>query len=412
MNKSTGSYAAGSRRETGENRINYHSACTRIMFEWLTLCARRRHRLTATYSWPLESLTVFVSHGNSLTYSLRNFLPIVCFACRFPVATSDEDKAEDTLDDVIFSDKTDTEWYMVVFFSFMFGFFIILFGVMIAYFSVMEDLLMRRYIEKGELIRGDVMSVEFARGGGRVGVCSQSRQSTEYITFVEYTRQLSTNYTVRVRKQMKLKETDFVRPLLPGSSAMLKSMKVRVEDEESDQEGDSDEAHYGAHCYESYDDSGPVNKLGTFPTQDTIELYVLPDYPKSGHPRHQVERGCSGRYRLSTAAFIAFDFALAAFCTRLAMEAIGDLDDMEKRKIGQYAIRIFVVLVVMQVPLIHCCMQKLFSDALREEYLESGEFVPIENDDSSLSSAASDAYLTMTRCISPMVVHESPVSIA
>ena len=380
------------------------------MLEWRISHPRRRHRLTATYSWLQESLAVSVSHGNSFIYALQNFLPILCFACHWTVATSNKDESEDISDDVIiYSQNSDTEWYMVVIFSFMFGFFIILFGVVTAYFSVMEDLLMRRYIEKGEIIRGDVMSVEYARGGGRVGVCSQSRQSTEYITFVEYTRQLSTNYTVRVRKQMKVRETDFVRPLLPGTSAMLQSMKIKVGDQGSDQGGESDEAHYGAHCYESYDDSGPVNKLGTFPTPDTIELYILPEYPRSGYPRHQVERVCGCRYRLSTTALIVIDFALAAFCTRLATEAIEDLDDTEQRKIAKFAIRIFVILIAMQVPLTHCCLRKLFSDVLREEYLESGEFVPIEHDDSSLSSAASDAYLTMSRCISPLAAEGSPV---
>lgn len=408
MNKSAEFSSAGSRIETGENKKRYHLPCSN-MFEWRASHARRQHRSTSIYSSLQESLLVSVSHGNSLTYSLRNFLPIFCFACCCTVATSNEVESEDISDDTTYSENSDTEWYMIVFFSFMFSFFIILFGVMIAYFSVMEDLLMRRYIEKGEVIRGDVMSVEYARGGGRVGVCSQSRQSAEYITFVEYTRQLSTSYTARVRKQMKVRETDFLRPLLPGTSAMLQRMTIKVGDQESDQGGESDDARYGVNCYESYYDSGPVNKLGTFPTTDTIELYILPDYPRSGYPRHQVERRCCYRYRLSTAALIAFDLALAAFCTRIATEAIEDLDNIEQRKVAQYAIGIFVILVAMQVPLIHCCMQKLFWDVLREEYLESGEFMPIENDDSSLSSAASDVYLTMSRCISPLAVQESPV---
>jgi hypothetical protein len=325
------------------------------------------------------------------------------------VASSEEADWNDDL----FSDDSDSEWYMVLAFSLMFGFFISLFGATIAYFSVMEDLLMRRYIKNGELIRGDVMSVGFSRGGGRVGACSRSQQRAEYITFVEYTRQLSTNYTVRVRKQMKAKETDFERPLLPASSAMLKIIKVKFGDEESEHEEDSDPAHCDeAHCYQSYGDSLPVNALGTFPTPDTIELYILPDYPKSGYPRRQVERYCSCRYRLSTAMLIAFNFALASFCARLAAEAIDDLEDIGQRRIGRYTIGIFAALVVMQVPLIHCCMQGLFSDALREEYLESGEFVPIgREDDSTLSSAGSDAYLNMTRCISPRTMHTSPVEI-
>jgi hypothetical protein len=289
----------------------------------------------------------------------------------------------------------------------MFGFFITLFGAMIAYFSVMEDLLMRSYINKGELIRGDVMSIEFAHGGGRVGACSNDQQFVVYTTFVEYTRHLSTNYTVRVRKQMRANEADFVRPLLPGSNSML---KVEVGDEESAHEKDSDEAHRDEdHCYKAYGDSFPVNACDMLPFPGTMELYILPDYPKSGHARREVEKYCSYQYRFLTAMLIAFDFALAAFCARLAAEAIDNLENLGKQRGGRCAIGIFVAFVVMQLPLIHCCMRRVFSDALRDEYLESGEFVPIgREDDSTISSAGSDAYLNITRCVSPRTMYTSP----
>lgn len=286
----------------------------------------------------------------------------------------------------------------VLTFSLIFGFFIILFCTVLGYFSFMEDALMRQYIKKGEVIKGDVMKAEFARGGGQVGACSNKRAIAEYNIFVEYPRELSTNYEVRIRKQMKAKETDFVRRPLPGSNAMLQSLKTQEEDENDNIGAKKSEE---VEC-DGYIDIGPADpslKAG-LGQANTIELYILSDYPISALPRRQVEGRCSWRHRLATFALIVVLLALAVFCTRFAAEALVYITGAAEESIDLYSISLFAALLIVQVPLVHYCMRNMFRNILLVEYLESGEYVTIHRDDSTLSTK--DSYL-MSPSLSPVI---------
>ena len=337
----------------------------------------------------------FSSLSNSLqgtfeaSSQLRHCVRLLTFAILCTsVASEDYASAndDDTEDAIVFPEESSPA--CIIFFSLMFGFFIILFGAVIGYFSYMEDSLMRTYIKEGDLVEGDVVSAEFARGGGQVGGCSNKRAIAEYITFVEYSRELSTNYTVRVRKQMKAKETDFVKRLVPGSSAMLKSLKSQGE---GSTQGEEEEIE----C-DGYVDIGPIHQPSRLGCADMIELYVLPEFPTSALPRRQVERSCGIRNRLSTFALIVIDLALAGFCTRFAAEALVDLTDVRQERIDLYAVLMLATLIVVQVPFVQLCMRGWLWNVLLEEYLESGDFIPIQRDDSSLSTGGSDAFLTMS----------------
>ncbi len=139
------------------------------------------------------------------------------------------------------------------------------------------------------------------------------------------------------------------------------------------------------------------------PEFEYLELYVLRDYPKSGLPRRFVDRACSLRYRLSTLGLMVFDLALVAFCIKLAANAVLDLPDHHQRRMGWYAMLSFLLLLAMELPLIHWLLKGWLESALREEYLEHADVSPwaaaaaAGEEDSSLSSAESDAYLYVTR---------------
>jgi len=341
---------------------------------------------------------IAISKASSTIHSLQHLFQSIIFAIICATVASEDDAStydDDAEADVIIMEQSSPA--CVAAFSLMFGFFITLFCAVIGYFAFVEDSLMRTYIKEGDLIKGDVMSAEFARGGGQVGACSNKRAIAEYIAFVEYTRELSTNYEVRIRKQMKIKETDFLRPLVPGSSAMLKSLKDQVEGDKIFEGGDPQDID----C-DGYIDIGPARQTSELGRPDTIELYVLPDFPAGALSRRQVERSCSCRHRLATFALIVVVLALAAFCTRIAAEALVDMIDSEEERLELYAILLFVALVVAQVPLVHFSMRGLFWNVIREEYLESGEYVTIHRDDSTLSTTASDIFL-MSPCASSSV---------
>mmetsp|Transcript_14408 Transcript_14408/g.21975 ORF Transcript_14408/g.21975 Transcript_14408/m.21975 type:complete len:190 (+) Transcript_14408:1-570(+) len=138
---------------------------------------------------------------------------------------------------------------------------------------------------------------------------------------------------------------------------------------------------------------------GQAKAEATVELYVLPGYPRSGMPVKQVERTCSTAYRVSTSVLILLNLGLAIFCTQLASNALMSLEDEVHSLIGWYAVAIFGILVILEMPVIYFFLDSWFKDALRDEYLESGDFMPMHYDDSSMSTAASDVFLSMTKPI-------------
>lgn len=317
-------------------------------------------------------------------------IPVVIFAFLCATAAAEDSSSssyrEDDDNGMIYPEESSPA--CVVVFSLLFGFFIILFCAVLGYFSFMEDSLMRRYIKEGELIKGDVMKADFARGGGQVGACSNKRTIAEYIIFVEYSRELSADYEVRIRKQMKVLETDFSRRLVPGSSAMLQSLKSQ---EEGDKKANEVETEEILCC--GYVDIESVQQSKAFACTKTIELYVLQEFPTSGLPRRQVERSCSYRHRLATFALIVVVLTLAGLCTRVAAATLVDMTDARENAIDLYSILLLAALILAQVPLVHYCMRNLFWSILLKEYLESGDYVTIHRDDSTLSATASDISL-------------------
>ena len=93
--------------------------------------------------------------------------------------------------------------------------------------------------------------------------------------------------------------------------------------------------------------------------------------------------------------------ALAVFCTRVAAEAVVYITGASEESIDLYSILLFAALLVVQVLLVHYCMRNTFKNMLLVEYLESGEYVTIHRDDSTLSTT--DSYLFLSPCPSPAI---------
>jgi hypothetical protein len=341
------------------------------------------------------------------------------------VSAEDEQQEEEQEEEQVFDDDDyyakdeyyanttgggNEEWYMVLVFSLFFGFFITLFGAFIGYFSVLEDSLMRRYKRDGTSVFAKVVSSEFARGGGQVSLFTKQRDNPEYIAFCEYNCKMTEHYTVRIRKQFKSRQSDFSSNPRPGTEGMLLSIKVALSKSRSKQSAaqQQQQPYYATNYDGTINDNNTtnfcgdedpwqldLNPIGEGTNRHDLELLFLPDKERSAYPRKQVERACSLRYRLSTIGLVTFGLALAAFCTRLAANDVLALEHGAHRIIGWYAIAVFLMLIFLEVPLIHYCCHTIFVDALREEYLESGEYIPLQCDDSSISSG-SDMYLCMS----------------
>lgn len=319
------------------------------------------------------------------------------------LVTGDDATSEKSLDD------DSSEWYMVLVFSLVFGLFITLFGAIVAYFSFLEDRLMQRYLQEGEVFKAEVLSLEFARrGGGDVTICphEQANRDILYNVFVGYNYNSEDNYKCRFRKQLKARESDLLRAPKPGCARMLSSMSNKTDQGDALDKADEAEYFFVPAVFSGEDnpcgnDPGAVPKGSTkpdvdiskmIPNQILLAIYILPKHARSAIPCGQVKRASSLRYRLSTVALIAFVLLLAVFCTALATTAVRDLQDEHKQKIGWYAIGTFLVLFVLEIPLISCFLHQFFVDALRTDYLEAGEFVEPDDASSSSMSSVSTSY--------------------
>lgn len=325
---------------------------------------------------------------------------LLCTSTTFiPLLVVANDSLVDTADDGVHRENNgEEERFVVLILSLMFGFIITLVGSGIIYFFLQEDSLMRRYRNEGEVVRATVMMAAFIRGGDQVECCTKTKTQPELTVFVEYNWLFAKDYMVRVRKQVKSRQDDFVALVKIGSPSMMHiSINTMLHGGpiittspthllEQQLNGS------GAITTDFSDFSHALPKIpepAFLRDHYFLDLLVLPEYARSAHPQKSVERACSPQSRMSTATLLLFTLLLAAFCAFLAAEAVSGIEDEHEQSLGYNAIGVFLVLTVLQVPLIHLLLHGVIVSALREEYLERGELVPMDEGSSSISSVGS-----------------------
>jgi hypothetical protein len=93
-------------------------------------------------------------------------------------------------------------------------------------------------------------------------------------------------------------------------------------------------------------------------------------------------------------AFVISTILLALFCFGVAVQSIMEEEDANHRQSGWIIVWVFVTLTAAQIPCIHLLLNKILVDSLEEEYCERAELAPAGQEDSSLSSAGSDLFLS------------------
>jgi hypothetical protein len=282
------------------------------------------------------------------------------------------------------------ESYIIIAFSAFLAFCTLSVVATISYFSFLEDRLMKRYLEEGEVTEAIVVSAEFARGFKGAWGSSGNKadaSATEYVLFVEYNKPIAQgSYMVRVRKQVKALADDVAW----GRNGLVYSYSKNME-----QADDLDSALQIQRMLRLLHDDEAARKgpdgLGK------LDMLVLPEFHKSGVSRRQVERANGNRNMLSSMALVISGLGLSAFCVRLAAVAISnsqiaDFTNADTNMVTLYMILSFAAMVILEVLLVHCCLRKTLEDALEEEYLQGGDLVPVDEDDSSLSTG-SDFFL-------------------
>jgi hypothetical protein len=302
-------------------------------------------------------------------------------------------------------------WILAVVMSLLFAFCFSLFGSVLGYISFLDDAIMKRY-QTGEafVVEADIYSTEFARGAGHgspslVGFEGNQR---EYCVTVKYDQIICESYRIRIRKQIRVLESDFILPdhlpdhppelLNPKTTSGDNAKATKSLDPEAAPVVDPESLMVKDNKKRPAAPIIVVNQEKFLHDHRKLELLVLNQKPKSGFPREQLDRRLSLRYRLSSVAFVIFTIFLALFCFRRAIRFITEEEDEQDRLFGWITVWVFVALIVIQIPCIHILLHTTLRDALEEDYFELAELVPTtgqeDDDDSSSSSDSENMFLS------------------
>ncbi|GKY98724.1 hypothetical protein MPSEU_000828700 [Mayamaea pseudoterrestris] len=317
------------------------------------------------------------------------------------IATAEDVAEGDDITQDVIETTTDFDTAIIVSFALLCALLLSLFGILLGYFSVKEDLLLRRYLRDGILIRAavDSRSIQYTRQFGsqtqcRPSCCSSTSNDTdccpeaecyvviEYKTFDEASPQA---FYKRVRKRVRTLASDFVETSgwkppttrLPIVTMQFDLTQVSFE--------------------------GPVPAHDETMLDGLLELQVLqlPQHKRSGLPLEQVHRACRWSHVMPTICMVLAMILFAAFCIYIAIDMVvtsimekkneGD-DDNESIDIVVWTSAIVSVLLTFEILLVRTCGEAYMNAALHHEYLDGGEMLLDYGDSASLSSG-DDSFL-------------------
>lgn len=308
------------------------------------------------------------------------------------IISAEQEDVEVTNDDEIDSElRSEEELFLFFMFSF-FALCVSLFGSFLLYISYLDDSIMKLYADEGNFVEGEVVATEFTRGVDTNGEAKGNYNSQkEYFVTIEYSVFLSATYPIRIRKQLRVLECDFLNPG-QNSSVFRKNAEGKAVVKSSNPKLEIDASQ----------DS--FFKSFQFDHGRRLQLLVLPDYHLSALPACQVTRRLSTRYRLSSITFVAAAIFIAVFCFRLAAplleQQINEEGGIEASGYISYIMGppttklqslltnfFFAMLALTPILCIHHLLHGYIQHALEWEYFESGgEVIKSGQDDSSLSS--------------------------
>jgi hypothetical protein len=260
---------------------------------------------------------------------------------------------------------------MVVITSLLFALCISLCGSVLAYVSFLDDKLLKRYQAEASVVRADVCSADCVRrvGNGWSGCAGRSSDQREYCATIEYNQIISESYQIRVRKQIRALESDFVDP---------------------DSGEDNEEKDLGSPPLPPTSIIAKEESfLKTFSLKEKkLDLLVLRDRPMSGYPQKFLKRRLGFLCQVSSICVILSTLCLSLFCIYIAIRAMDDAKDQRERTVAKIAISVFGMLIALEIPITHTFLNESIAQALEEEYFESADLAPTGQDEISLSSCS------------------------
>lgn len=290
----------------------------------------------------------------------------------FRLAHAEQDDIDTTInvsDDVL-------EDYIIHTFCVIFALCLSFVGVLVAYISNMEDALMRKYKKDGEIVRANVVSADFVRVATPDKVncaCSylenieeddNSTDICEYAVFVDYKRVESHCHT-HVRKQVKALGRDFWKP------SGRNNIKIGVD----------------------YGDADYNDNFESLETHRFLDLLVIPGYPMSGLPAAQIERCRSFSFLLPTRILVICLLSFSTFCLYVGIITAPFIGRMQWSPLivtGIASASLFGAITLF----VTISLGSVFRCSMEEQYLQGGEMVQSQGDDTTLSSG-DDSYLLL-----------------
>ena len=283
-----------------------------------------------------------------------------------------------------------------------------IFATAVEYFSFKEDRLMNWYRTEGyALYAGIVMAGIICGNSGNIGKGSSSDDGTgEYLFVVGNLQEISQNYTVRVRRQLKIISVYVTRTrdhpadtTVPTYSNVINDSGIRI-DLSLSLELDSGQGHVIINTVSktSLKATFTEDESVCYPNRSLIEntseinivlysleIYRLPGLPKLGYPKIQVQEKCGLKYRVSTLLLVLVNMMIFIFCTYFASRSTIEVESTQQQLFAKCAIVVYASLILLEVPAVYFCLGDTFGEALITEYIENGEFMPSPHEDSTLS---------------------------
>ena len=268
--------------------------------------------------------------------------------------------------------------YIIAIFCYLVAFLMSFLAVLIGFYSILEDGLMREYLQQGRVHQASVLTADFIRAATtmkRTSCRNADPGQSEYLAYVEYRVIETDRKKTSIRKQVKAFASDF-RTSTEAVSDIPHAIRCDIE---------------FADCCLPTPSSGEMDSVVE---AQEIEILVMSGYPRSGLPRSHVERASSLSFRLPTAGLVLFLVLMSGFCFAIGIHLSPSLLRLESVGSRTLAAATLASVVVVESLLIVACMGKGMYEGVREIYLEDGECTRISVDDTTISSA-DDSYLRL-----------------
>ena len=99
-----------------------------------------------------------------------------------------------------------------------------------------------------------------------------------------------------------------------------------------------------------------------------LELYVLPNLPKSGLPKTEIERIINWKHHASILFMVIFNYLIVIWISLFAINYVSYLESDEKRDLGWRLIITYFILLLLEFLSVYTFFDRIICEALEEEF--------------------------------------------